>query len=360
MGALTSKLKSYSYRSWEYNTFIEIDETEVKLNHIRIDKLKSKRFRILPINYWIADKKRFASEKAQRKNPSVSFLFLRWFKLESNLQEAKQVQYLISNIKGYKKILDKVYDTAITNINIFSGKRLTNNVQNLNGNKFQIFDDLLTNRTKTINQVTPTKFDLNNDVIFICNPRLESPELNAFLFQHSDEYSFTSFSTFASNIKKEEIPLTNYNLIASFQGYYNLQGKTIIHSCYQHLPSSFHTNSLILTPLANNRVILPYPINKEISKSINFILSSKTIKYFHRPFIGEPSLSSISLSTSFDHFILKRVNHKFLDRLYLLAYLLRPSLLSPLAQVNYLQIKSSVSYFYKLKHRKLLITSIER
>lgn len=73
MGALTSKHKEFSFRAWEPQTFIEIDDTEISSFHLRAEHLKTKRSRLLPINYWVADKKRFSKETVFLLTPQFYF-----------------------------------------------------------------------------------------------------------------------------------------------------------------------------------------------------------------------------------------------------------------------------------------------
>jgi len=59
MGALTSYKHSFSQRSWEPFTFLEIDDTNVLPERLRVEKLKTIRTRYLPVRHWMADLSRF-------------------------------------------------------------------------------------------------------------------------------------------------------------------------------------------------------------------------------------------------------------------------------------------------------------
>jgi hypothetical protein len=59
VGALTSKIKAFSFRTWEQRSFTETDDTESVSFRLRIEKLKTKRVRILPLKYWISNKRRY-------------------------------------------------------------------------------------------------------------------------------------------------------------------------------------------------------------------------------------------------------------------------------------------------------------
>jgi hypothetical protein len=106
MGALTAKNKRFTYRVWEQKSSIEIDDTELFPYKIRAENLKTKRVRILPIGYWMSDSKRYISEITVTKNISMFFKERLYLKLDRCLSETKHTNYLISNIKGYKKILN--------------------------------------------------------------------------------------------------------------------------------------------------------------------------------------------------------------------------------------------------------------
>jgi len=194
MGALTSKHKEFTFRVWEPQTFIEIDETEVTRYNLRSEHLKTKRSRILPINYWIADKKRFSKEPSVFSNPATYFKNLSTFFLDYTLQESKTINYVVSNIKGYKKILNKLFDVTIDNIKTFSAKQVTKTLIN----KLEIYDDLLTHHKKVKRSIIYS-FDQElktPNLILLANPRTESPMFNAYLFKHADKYSLLLFLLF--------------------------------------------------------------------------------------------------------------------------------------------------------------------
>jgi hypothetical protein len=324
MGALTSKHKQFTFRVWEPRTFIEMDETEVSYYNLRSEHLKAKRSRILPINYWMADKKRFSNEASIFSNPSIYFEKLSYFFLDVTLQESQNINYIISNIKGYKKILDKFVDGSFNNIKTFCAKQITKAVFH----RLEIYDDLLTSHKK-LNRSIISSFDekiKTTNIIFMTNPRTESPMLNAYLFKHRDNFLFTSFSSFASNILKTEIPLSPYTIEASFNGHYNLQDSTIITSCFNTLPLPQNSNMITLTPLYLNKTMRIY--SKEIQSSVNLYLFMKSNKIYQPSFL---SLNSNHANTSlsigqhgFDQFILKKISQKYLERLSLLYYILRP------------------------------------
>jgi hypothetical protein len=317
MGALTAKTREFTYRVWEQKSSIEIDDTELYLYKIRSENLKTKRIRILPIGYWMSDLKRFSIEVQKTKDVSMFFKELRYLKLSKFLCETKHVNYLISSIKGYKKILDVFLNLQDSIINCFIAKKISTSFGI--HNNLIIMNDLLVNRMPInhIDQPSLTVDNFHNDILLLSNPRLDSPVLNAFLFKHVDNYTFTSFSTFASNIKKQELPLSSYSLIALLQGHYNLKNKTIITSCLNISPAILKLNPRILSPIYMSNNWSPY-CNETLKKqSIQSTAKPKHI--FYKSFIGNNHReSSIMLPKhTCDQFTLKKVNQKWLTRLLL-------------------------------------------
>jgi hypothetical protein len=314
MGALTAKTREFTYRVWEQKSSVELDDTEVSLFKLRSENLKAKRIRYLPINYWLSDKKRFAKETAVVTNTSIAFKERRLVKLNIMINEAKYIHYLTSSIKGYKKILDKLRHTYI---NVYSAKKTTTSFGLKN---ITTYDDLLINRVK-VNRSHNLIFDqenFNKDIILLTNPRVDSPALNAYLYKHSDNYNFISVSSFVSNLKKLEIPLSTYVLTATAEGYYNLKGKTIISSCLINLPRNLPTINII-TPLYMQEISLPYRSEEIIKSSV--ILASKPRQIFKPSFVGNTWNSHFNSVTVqrhiFDRFTLKKFDHKVVSRLSL-------------------------------------------
>jgi hypothetical protein len=323
MGALTAKVHAFTFRTWEPKTVTEIDDTEVRPFNIRSEHLKVKRIRILPINYWMADKKRFSKEPSFFTNPSACFDNPRIFFLDYLLQETKHTQYIVSNIKCYNKILDKFKDISVKAINCFLAKRFPRS----GISQLRIYNDLLVNRQKNIWPALGS-FDTllkNNHVILLANPRLESPAFNAFLYKNTDEYTFTSFSAFASNFIKEEIPLSTYTLNIALQGHYDLNSATIIKSCFTSLPNISLKHVITLTPMYLNTITPAY--SKETEAALMFQFFLKPRKTFQPVFLSSnviQGMTSLCLhQNSFDHFVLKKFSQKYLERLMMLYSLVK-------------------------------------
>jgi hypothetical protein len=354
MGALTSKHKEFTFRVWEPETFIEIDETEVTRYNLRSEHLKTKRSRILPINYWMADKKRFSKETSVFSNPSIYFDNLSIFFLDYTLQESKMINYIVSNIKGYKKILNKLFDITINNIKAFSAKQVTKTVIH----KLEIYDDLLTYHKKLMRSII-NSFDQEiktPNLILMANPRTESPMFNAYLFKHAEKYSFTSFSTFASNIAKQEIPLSNSTIEASFKGHYDLSNTTVITSSFNSLPLPENITIICLTPFYINKIIKGY--SKENQSTTNFYFFLKSIKAFQTAYLSlNPNQENVSLclrQTSFDRFILRKISQKYLERLFLIYSIVKPKKNQSLVFIE--NTTTSIHYALSILFQK--ITSI--
>jgi hypothetical protein len=338
MGALTSKITEFKHRPWEPRTIIEIDDSEVSHFNVRTEKLKTNRIRYLPIQYWISDKKRFSKISSIEATPSIHFSIQRFFFLTLTLKESKTISYLISNINGYYRILNKLFDINIKSISGFFAKRFTLSYLS----KINIMDDLLINRTNAQKELLPSfdKLPLTNEIILLTNIRMESPALNAYLFKNSDKYSFVSFSTFASNIQKVEIPLSSYTINAALQGFFDLDNKTIITSCINSLPPLPSENLLTLTPRYLNKVTNKY-YNLD-QPSLNFIFSLRSKQIYQPIFLSNDKdqyKSNLSIGfNSFDQFVLKQINHKFLERLFILASILKPQSQSIFSTISSLQI----------------------
>jgi len=295
--------------------------------------------RYLPIQYWISDKKRFSKEESVSLNPSIHFLIHRFFLLNNILKETKNVNYMISNINGYSRILNKLFDINISSINGFFARRFK--ASSLS--KLNIYDDLLLNR-KTINkEILPSfeNIDFSNEIVLLTNTRMESPALNSFLFKNSGKYTFTSFSSFSSNIQKSEIPLSNYTVNASLQGFYNLKNKTIITSCINTLPEINLENVITLTPRYLNRSTSYF--NNLVKANLNIVFSARSKKMLQPIFLtnnyNQSGASLVIGQNTFDQFILKQVNHKFLTRLFLLASIIKPTQKQDYIPISLLQKK---------------------
>jgi hypothetical protein len=343
MGALTTKVHEFTFRTWEPRTVTEIDDSEVYPFNLRSEHLKVKRIRILPINYWMADKKRFSKEVSLFTNPSSCFDNLRIFILDFLLRESRHTQYIISNIKCYLKVLDKFNDTCIGMINCFLAKRFPRS----GILKLSIYDDLLTSRQKNIRAYLDS-FDTlitTNHLVLLANPRMESPAFNAFLFKNAEEYLFTSFSTFASNFIKEEIPLSTYTLNIALQGHYDLTATTIISSCFNTLPNIPIKNLIVLTPLYLNRMTPAY--YKEAEAALNFEFFLKPRKTFQAVFLSANiihGMTSLCLrQSSFDHFVLKRISHKYLERLMMLDCLIKSVQIATIFPIENFTAKCSIN-----------------
>jgi len=213
----------------------------------------------------------------------------------------------------------------VNNISAFFAKRFKATILS----KLNIYDDLILNRSNIKKDFLPSfdKLNLTNEIILVTNPRLESPAFNAYLFKNSDKYTFTSFSTFASNIIKTEIPLSNYTINASLKGLFDLKSKTIISSCLNILPLPKQANIINLSPRYLNRTEIVY--DHHMKSSLNIIFSLRSKKVFQPVFLSnnkdQQNTNLIIGHNTFDHFVLKKINHKFIERLFILYSIIKPS-----------------------------------
>jgi hypothetical protein len=344
MGALTAKKHAFSFRSWEPKTFKEIDETEVKLYYIRTEHLKVKRTRILPINYWMADKKRFTIINKKNDYPIIVFKNNKIFNLTYKLIEEKYNQYLISNIEGYKKIMDKFLDITTNKIACFFSKQIPNNIPN----KIDIYDDILTNNIDYYrNSLENFEVIREKKILLLTNTKEESPTLNAYLYKNSENYDFTSLSHIPSNLQKEEIPFSKYVIEKFCKGYYELKNTIIITSPLININLS---NKIILKPLYLNQKYNSY--NKFENKKINFQIFKKDRKTFDLSFISSIlSLNNSQLCIqphSFDKFIQKKISNKYLERIFLLYNLIKLEEKIPKYLIKNITLISEENIFYKL------------
>lgn len=81
MGALTSKIYSFKYRSWEFKSYFHFDIFDIFAFPIRVDFLNSSIIRILP-RYnnkkksldWISDKARFSYDAFEKQRVLSAYM----------------------------------------------------------------------------------------------------------------------------------------------------------------------------------------------------------------------------------------------------------------------------------------------
>ena len=323
MGALTAKKNRFSFRSWEPKTFKEIDDTEVKIFHIRTEHLKVKKTRILPIKYWIADKKRYSNNIKHETYPIFIFKNIQKYQLDYQLKERKNIQYLMSNIEGYNKIINKLLDQTLSKIECFFSKITPKKTLS----KIKFYDEIITNCKKYERESIET-FDIKNKKIFlIANPKTDSPAFNSYLYQKEEEYLFTSFGNFATNLPKEEIPYSNFNFLKIYKGKYDINDSMIINSALPNiLRIQNHKNQTCLTPLYLNKNYDSFNITEK--SELNLQMFHKNKKLFKNPFISLSADINANIClkpNSFDKFLQKKISHKYMERIFLLSSLLKPT-----------------------------------
>jgi len=337
MGALTSKHKRFMFRVWEPSSVIEIDDTEVAPFLLRTEYLKTYRSRILPINYWISDHKRFSKERSNSLNPSLACISRSIYRLHFTLFESKLSTYIVANIKGYRKIMDKLMSNVVGHINVLSARRFTTALPK----KLRIKEHLLLNHEIVYKSVIQSfnQVDQFNQLLLFANPTVESPAFNAHLFKNQEDITFKSFSSFAFNISKEEIPLSDYNTYKALQGHCDLTNTLIVSSVFNKLPVINTSNVMLLAPIYMNRCLRPY--HKYQKASTNFYLFSRPCTYFKPAFLASTfkrGFTSLYLNhATFDQFALKRIEQKVLTRLHILVSLIKADTKSNPRSITYLR-----------------------
>ena len=325
MGALTAKLIQYTYRSWEPQTVRTLDSNEVVPYQLRYEIIKTKQIRVLPTNYWVADNKRYLAEPSAIQNPSVTFINHTKIKLSYLFKEEKQSMFIISNIKGYYKIIDNFINISV--INLFMIKK--HSLPQLS--KYNIYDAILSNNLLRYKTNRCTNFDkdiVTNDILLLINPRGESPSLAAFLFKWADRFTFTAVSHFASNIIKEELPQHNFTSIKVLQGHLDLSNTTVIISRNNKLPQATTVTVLELAPMfmhtLSNSYMRKYNQGISLYNTEHAIFSNIARDMYSPSLIGmnyNGARLEINHSPFENIYPLKKVRAKLLDRLNALMML---------------------------------------
>jgi hypothetical protein len=334
MGALTAKKSAFTYRSWENKSFQEIDETEVSLFRIRVEKLKNRRLRILPIKYWIANEKRSRYDKEVTNTSLLSFETLSYYSIKGfTYLERFQVNYLSDAMKVSFKILQRQLSKGC--LNIFLGRVLSSKTLSRSPMSWNLYFHDFYNDIPPYTPLEPTvynRFNLSTSkVLLLTNPRYISPSFNSFLYTKADEvdldiYSLSSFAT--SFIVNAEIPLSFSSLLSLATTKEMLDDLTIVTSLTD-LPISINVNVPIINLyplyLQTNHTfdILPRNTNLELDLDLSYGIKQHS-NAFVSPLSNRLTNSSIYLSLlnhSFDHYLLKEIDLKLLTRLSALMYL---------------------------------------
>ena len=258
--------------------------------------------------------------------------------LSFKLKELKTITYLISNLKSYKKILDKYVDNTIDTIKIYSAKQIPKQTMI---DKFEIHNDIISKRKKLIlPKINNFDQSIKHDVIILLtNVRTDSPMLNAYFFKNNEKYTFISFSTFSSNTLKKEIPLSHFTLNSLFKGHFDISNATIITSNLNTLCQTNTKNIINLVPRYFFNLSLPLKYDSSLNL-LNFYLFLKTIKNFSQIFLTiSPNTTETKINikkNNFDKFKIKKITQKYLERIFLLY-----SLMTPAKQNSLIQLKNS-------------------
>jgi hypothetical protein len=361
VGAFTSKKTQFNFRPWEAKSFIKSDDTDIVPHNLRIDRVKGKTVRLQPISYWIPDQVKMLSENKDLLSP---LFVLRTINTYLYFKELKNNSLIITDIKAYKQILNKLFDQTSTKINVFTSRKISdltiNNLCHLD--KVSFYSDLLLNKhhkhilqIKNLQDSNVFKELITKHTIFLTNPRLHSPLLSTFLYQNQDQLEFSSFGSFVSNIKKHEIPLTTFNVIRSFEGQFDLQFKNIITSLldYNSYNSELTAAVLVIAPtyLQTNKNLNFIGKYKHISQD-NFNLSSRSKQngqFFLSSFIGLSTSKQyyhllLPLNNKFDHYLDTKIHHKILQRLFQIFFIIKPSQKAGFTKIKITHIRKNALF----------------
>jgi hypothetical protein len=334
MGALTAKKSAFTYRSWENKSFQEIDETEVSLFRIRIEKLKNRRIRVLPIKYWISNDKRYRFEKQLTNTSIMSFQTISYYSVKGFLYlERFQLNYLSDALKVSFKILQR--HLVKNALDIFLGRGLSINTFSRSPMSWNMYFHDLYNAIPSYTPLEPVVYNRFNlatsKVLLLTNPRYISPSFNSFLYQQADQLEIESFSSFSSSYSKLEIPFSYSSLLALNAAKTLLNDTTIVTSLTDiTFNSTFKAPVINLYPLFLQSElsfdILPRNVNTVIDIDLSYG-SKQFSNAFVSPLSNQLTNSSIYLSLinhTFDHYLMTKIDLKFLNRLAALVYLTLP------------------------------------
>jgi hypothetical protein len=336
MGALTSKIKAFNFRVWEQRLFKEIDDTEAYLSLIRVENLKIARSRVLPIRYWISNEKRFSNLVKVIKHSLLKYNIEYCFK-PFILYEKQNISYLTRFTRSYFKLFNKL--KLATGTDFFFGKKISfttyNQLLSLNKRVKIYTNHLLSPSFYKIFDSSDSIYSLAfkkhleevETIIFLTNPRLDSPAFYTFLYQYADHYTYISYGNFTTNLFKEEFPLNINTILLSLEGkfdfkntalivnfnFLNIHSLFTIPSVYTISPSYLHTNLHFDTFVKNkqqNTISLHLSLQPKLHG--NFLVSP----------INTSSNAEIYLplynADFFDRFLLASKYTTIIDRIYLL------------------------------------------
>jgi hypothetical protein len=363
MGALTAKKKAFQTRPWESQSFVEIDDSEISLFKIRIENLKNKRVRVLPIKYWISDIKRFQPEKKYNNTSLFVFKLLLYYKLQNlNFEESFNIKYLSGIYLTTKKIVRYITKKPL---NIILSKSIPSKTFYRFANQFTSFflpNLLLPSSSLQAQKInfhgySKLPLDLSNSFFLTVNPRLLSPTFNTFLFQNQDLLSLTSLGGFSINQFHDELPLSNYTISQIINNDYNKKTTKFIINQDDTRFSGLNVEIIQLSPLFLQADEQRYDlINKSVETIIDFDLShSNKSNYkdnvFLSTYIDKFKFSSsiyIPNNIEFDKFLLTRISQKFLKRIEILFFLMIP----------HIKILNNIDKKYYLKKKRYSLINV--
>lgn len=357
-GALTNKKSSFTFRPWETRTFTEVDTSEISLFRIRVENLKARRFRVLPIKYWMSDIKRFQTDKKIGTAALFTFNITNDYILNNFMyNESLNIKYLGVTFNILKKIIRYLTAKKVNIIlsNIISLK-LVQFLVNYNAKFFlpnlNIASPTLNSQNLYFNAYSKIPIDVNSSLILSCNPRLFSPTFNTFLFQNQDTLNLISLGGFSINQYHEELPSSEYTIMKLLHAKLDGLSIKVVTNQDDYKFSNIGVDVIKLAPifLQSNDDIYEV-VNKELDNSMDLDLSICN-KSYHNPFLTTHSgvlsyNSSIYLPahTNFDHYLLSKIDGKFLNRILVLLFLVSPRKISWYYNEASIYVKKTKRYF---------------
>jgi len=364
MGALTNRLNQFTFRSWEYNSFVESNDTDIVTNLIRIDKLKIKRHRILPIHSWCKNSIRF---------PLKSMVSINRLKAKNTNDYNATLLYAIIDyftigIGSSCDYLSHVVKSLIANVNVFLTQKI------LQGEYLQILRFVkkinVYNRYLIHSYTKQTFVDQNHlnelieskgkeiNVILLSNTSLNSQYLNSFFHENFDEIDIVSTSTFPLEVTKYDICFDIYLLM------YLLLNILVTIPIYIS-----YTMSLNISDFPNISILFIVPRNKQTTIPFKSF-SNQIDKYsrhitVHLSYLGfHDILNNYFSMETYQHyrsFIKTQITNSWLTVLYLFIYSVKKRIAHSRYYTNNIQLNSYHTLFVQQSlYRKTTIISQNR
>jgi hypothetical protein len=343
MGALTAKKTAFTYRVWEQRSFTELDNSEVALFKVRVEKLKNKRVRTLPIRYWISDLQRFMVQPELLRNIFIYLLDESYYTYSTSfLNYVKKVGYVLAGFKAYQLILQKIASRKYT-LSFFVAKKLSyKNFLAVNSFEIptQIYSNVFVNDINQrfqhkkaggqYNAAFLTELQGIQQIVLLANPRLDSPAFHACLYQMSQGIDFISFGSFANLFGKTEIPNSVSNVLNHIKSISDYSSTLVVINAFTEYSflKELSVKVLSLKPFYMQARLCVKNLEYNDKAQMHLDLSQLPKKANSLYLSSVPGQSNIFMPINknmFDHFLTRIINNKFISRLSLLYQLVIPN-----------------------------------